>query len=127
MYNIFLIGVGGFIGTVLRYLLSGWVQQSMKDVSLPYGTLFVNLAGCFAAGFLTHLAENYGLFPGAQRQFVFVGILGGFTTFSTFMNESMHLAMDRETFLTTLYVALHIIFGLMAIWLGRLAAHKLWR
>jgi fluoride exporter len=127
LYNLFLIGVGGFIGTVLRYLMSGLIQQSMKDVSLPYGTLFVNLAGCFAAGFLSYLIENYGFFPGIQRQFVFIGILGGFTTFSAFMNESMHLAMDREAFLTTMYIALHIILGLLAIWLGRFLAYKLWR
>lgn len=126
MYNLFLIGVGGFIGTLLRYLMSGWVQQSMKDLSLPYGTLAVNLAGCFVIGFLSYLSENYGLFPGIQRQFIFIGILGGFTTFSTFMNESMHLAMDKEVLLMSLNIALHIVLGLLTVWLGRFVAFKLW-
>ncbi len=127
MYNLFLIGVGGFIGTILRYILSGLIQGVMKDASFPYGTLFVNLIGCFAVGFLSYLSENYGLLPGAQRPFVFIGILGGFTTFSTFMNESMHLAMDKEALMTFLNILLHIVLGMMALWLGRLIAYKSWR
>jgi fluoride exporter len=127
VYNLFLIGIGGFIGTVLRYSLSGWIQQAMKNASLPYGTLVVNLTGCFAVGFISYLSENYGLFPGIQRQCVLVGILGGFTTFSTFMNESLHLALDEETFLMFINIIFHIFFGLLAVWLGRILAYKLWR
>jgi len=127
VYNLFLIGVGGFIGTILRYALSGFIQQGLRDVSLPYGTLGVNLIGCFAVGFLSYLSENYGLFPGMQRQFIFIGILGGFTTFSTFMNESLRLAMDRETLMMFLNIAFHIFFGLITVWLGRLTAYRLWR
>lgn len=127
MQNIFLIGLGGFIGTILRYILSGLVQQNIKDVSFPYGTLTVNLLGCLVIGFLSYLSENHGILPGMQRQFVFIGILGGFTTFSTFMNESVRLAADSETLLTFLNIALHITFGLVAVWTGRWMAHSLWR
>ncbi|HNW60266.1 MAG TPA: fluoride efflux transporter CrcB [bacterium] len=127
MQNIFLIGLGGFIGTILRYILSGLVQQSIKDVSFPYGTLTVNLLGCLVIGFLSYLSENHGILPGMQRQFVFIGILGGFTTFSSFMNESARLAADSETLLTFLNIALHITFGLVAVWAGRWMAHSLWR
>ncbi len=127
MQNILLIGLGGFIGTILRYTLSGLVQQNLKDISFPYGTLAVNLLGCLVIGFLSYLAENHGILPGVQRQFVFIGILGGFTTFSTFMNESVHMAADNETLLTFLNIALHITLGLLAVWLGRLLAHSLWR
>jgi len=127
VYNLLLIGMGGFIGTILRYLLSGLVQQNIKDVSFPYGTLSVNLLGCLLIGFLSFLSENHGFLPGVQRQFVFIGILGGFTTFSTFMNENMRMAMDGETLLTLLNIALHLFLGLLAVWLGRILAHTLWR
>lgn len=127
MSKLFLIGVGGFIGTLFRYSLSGFVQQISKQIGFPYGTLTVNLAGCFIIGFLSYLVENHGLFPGVQRQFVYVGLLGGFTTFSTFMNETMHLAMDGETLLTFLNISMHIVLGLLAVWLGNVLAHSLWR
>lgn len=127
MSKILLIGFGGFIGTILRYTLSGVVQQLSKSISFPYGTLFVNLFGCLCIGFLSYLAEEHGLFSSIQRQLVFVGILGGFTTFSTFMNETMHLTMDGKLFFTLMNVGFHIVFGFIAVWLGRLAAHTLWR
>jgi fluoride exporter len=127
MSNVFWIGVGGFIGTVLRYALSGFIQQVSKSISFPYGTLFVNLFGCLCVGFLSYLSENHGLFPGIQRPFVFIGILGGFTTFSTFMNENMHLATDGKGILTLMNIGCHIFFGLLAVWLGRVVAHALWR
>ncbi len=127
MSKLFLIGVGGFIGTLFRYSLSGFVQQISKQIGFPYGTLTVNLAGCFIIGFLSYLVENHGLFPGVQRQFIYVGLLGGFTTFSTFMNETMHLAMDGETLLTFLNISMHIVLGLLAVWLGNVLAHSLWR
>ncbi len=127
MYKLFLIGIGGFIGSVMRYSLSGAVQQLSKSISFPFGTLFVNLLGCLAVGFLSYLTEERGLFTAVQRQLVFVGILGGFTTFSTFMNETMHLSMDGRFFLMVMNVVSHVVFGLSAVWLGRAAAHFLWR
>ncbi|RPH89196.1 MAG: fluoride efflux transporter CrcB [Calditrichaeota bacterium] len=127
MVKLLYIGLGGFIGTLLRYALSGVVQQATKSISFPYGTLFVNLLGCLCVGFLSYLAEEHGLFTGAQRQMVFIGILGGFTTFSTFMNESMHLTMDGKLLLTMMNALCHVVFGFLAVWLGRVAAHTLWR
>ena len=93
------VGAGGFtpapdagagVGSVLRYWVSGAIQQFANNPSFPFGTLIVNLAGCLAIGFLSQLAESRGIFTPEARAFVFVGVLGGFTTFSTFGNESMN-------------------------------------
>ena len=127
MTNILLVGVGGFIGSVLRYLVSGYVQQVTKSVQFPYGTLAVNLIGCFIIGFLSQLADIRGVFTAELRALVFVGVLGGFTTFSTFSNESMNLLRDGENIIALVNVGLHITFGLGAVWLGRTLSYLIWR
>jgi fluoride exporter len=121
------IGLGGFIGSVTRYLVSGYVQQLTSSINFPYGTLAVNLIGCFAIGFLSQLAEARGLFTSESRAFVFVGILGGFTTFSTFGNETMNFLVDGETLAAFANVAAQIVLGLGAVWLGRALAYLIWR
>jgi CrcB protein len=68
--------------------LSGAVQQLSGSATFPYGTFAVNMAGGFIIGFLSALSENQGLFGGSSRAFVFIGLLGGFTTFSAFSNET---------------------------------------
>ncbi|MDZ7317433.1 MAG: fluoride efflux transporter CrcB [candidate division KSB1 bacterium] len=127
MQKIFFIGIGGFFGTLFRYSLSGAVQQASKSVSFPYGTLAVNLIGCLAVGFLSYLTEEFGLLNSVNRQMVFIGLLGGFTTFSTFMNETFHLTMDGRLWSSFFNVLLHVVFGFAAVWLGRIAAHAIWR
>ncbi|HEY5075691.1 MAG TPA: fluoride efflux transporter CrcB, partial [Pyrinomonadaceae bacterium] len=91
MGKLFLAGVGGFIGSTLRYAVTGYAQQLSRSIDFPYGTLAVNLIGCFLIGFLSQLAETRGVFTAESRTFVFIGILGGFTTFSAFGNETMNL------------------------------------
>jgi CrcB protein len=90
--KIFLAGIGGFVGSILRYSVSGFVQDVSRSIHFPYGTLAVNLIGCFAIGFLSQLAETRGLFTAETRTLVFVGVLGGFTTFSAFGNKQQNLA-----------------------------------
>jgi CrcB protein len=119
--------MGGFIGSLLRYWASGAVQQWSKSAAFPYGTLAVNLIGCFVIGFLSQLAEARGVFSVESRAFVFVGLLGGFTTFSTFSNESMNLLREGENIFTVANVGAHILFGLGAVWLGRNLAFLIWR
>lgn len=126
MYRIFLVGIGGFIGSVLRYLASGYAQDLSGSVGFPYGTLFVNLTGCFVIGFLSFLADMRGVFTAETRALVFVGILGGFTTFSTFGNESMNLLRDGEKISALFYVGAHVFFGIALVWLGRTAAYLIW-
>ena len=127
MYKLFLIGLGGFAGALLRYGVSGLVQNWSNSVSFPYGTLAVNLLGCFLIGSLSYLAEAYGVFSVETRAFVFVGLLGAFTTYSTFGNESFNLLREGETFLSFANIGLHLILGLGAIWLGRIMVASLWR
>ena len=126
MYRIILIGLGGFIGSVLRYLVSGYVQDLSGSIGFPYGTLAVNLAGCFIIGFLSYLADMRGVFTVETRALVFVGVLGGFTTFSTFGNETLNLLRDGENIYALLNIGIHILFGLGFVWLGRTAAFLIW-
>lgn len=127
MTNILLVGIGGFIGSALRYTVSGYVQQATKSVGFPYGTLAVNLLGCFVIGFLAQFAENRGLFTSESRLFVFVGILGGFTTFSSFGNETLNLARDGQMMSALANIGGNVIIGLFAVWLGRTVSYLIWR
>jgi len=127
MGKFFIIGLGGGLGAILRYILSGLVQNWSKSISFPYGTLAVNLLGCLLIGLLTGLAETRGLFSPEARLFIFVGLLGGFTTFSTFGNETFNLILSRESFLAVLNLATHIVLGIGMIWAGRILAATLWR
>lgn len=127
MYKLFLIGLGGFAGALLRYGFSGLVQNLSKSITFPYGTLAVNLIGCLAIGVLSQLVESYGLFSPETRSFVLVGVLGAFTTYSTFANETVNLARDGQGALSLANMGLHLVLGLGAVWLGRVIVDSLWR
>lgn len=127
MANILMVGVGGFIGSVARYLLSEWAQMISKSIDFPFGTLTVNLLGCFVIGFLSQLAETRGVFTSESRAFVFIGILGGFTTFSSFGNDTFNLARDGEMWNALANIGANVIFGLAFVWLGRTAAYLIWK
>ena len=127
MINILLVGFGGFIGSVSRYLASGYVQQATKSIDFPYGTLVVNVVGCFIIGFLAQLAEERGVFTSQSRLFVFTGFLGGFTTFSSFGNETLNLARDSQMMNALANVGANVLLGLFAVWLGRTVSYLIWR
>ena len=127
MLNVFIVGIGGFIGSALRYLVAGWAQQISKSLDFPYGTLTVNLIGCFVIGFLGQLAESRGVFTSETRLLVFIGLLGGFTTFSSFGNDTLNLARSGQMFNALGNVAVNVIFGLLLVWLGRTVAYLIWR
>jgi CrcB protein len=127
MSRILLIGAGGFIGALLRYYVSGWVQQLAKDVGFPWGTLIVNLTGCLVIGILSYLADARGLFTPDSRAFAFIGIMGAYTTFSTFGNETMALMRDGESLPALMNVGGHVVLGLGAVWAGRVLASWIWR
>ena len=118
MKAILLVGTGGFLGSVLRYLLSGWVFQALNKPAFPIGTLMVNLCGCLAIGFLGGFAEQRRIFNPEFRLLIFVGILGGFTTFSAFAYESIGLTQDGRLTAALLNVLLQVALGLLAVWLG---------
>lgn len=127
LHRVLLVGLGGCVGAVLRYLFSGYVQGVMQNAQFPYGTMVVNLTGCFVIGLLSQLADARGVFTTESRLFVFTGMLGGYTTFSTFANESMNLLRDGQALSTLANVSAQIVFGLLAVWLGRVAAGLIWR
>lgn len=127
MGKFFLAGIGGFIGSALRYTVSGLAQHWSRSIDFPYGTLAVNLIGCFAIGFLSYLAETRGLFTAETRTLIFIGVLGGFTTFSAFGNETINLWRDGQNLLAGLNIAAHLVLGLGAVWLSRTLAYQIWR
>lgn len=118
MRQIILVGLGGFAGSILRYLVSGWVQRLVDTPFFPYGTLSVNVLGCLAIGLLGGWADNAGLFSPSARLFLLVGVLGGFTTFSTFGYETMAMLRDKAMLAAFLYVGLHLLLGFGAVALG---------
>jgi len=124
--NILFVALGGALGSVSRYLFGTWIQSVSKSIDFPYGTLTVNLIGCFVIGFLSQLAEARGVFTSESRALVFVGILGGFTTFSSFGNDTINLFRDGETFNALANVGANVILGLALVWLGRTVAYLIW-
>jgi CrcB protein len=125
MGEIFLVGIGGFVGSVLRYVLSGWIHRILDNPWFPYGTLGANVLGCFLIGFLAGLAEIRGLFTSETRLLVFIGVLGGFTTFSSFAFETFSLAKNVQTLAALMNIALQLVLGLIAVWVGQILA-RLW-
>ncbi len=127
MANILLVGLGGFLGALLRYSISGAVQGWFKSVSFPSGTLFVNLVGCLLIGVLSQLAETRGMISSEARSFIFVGLLGAFTTFSTFGDDTVNLFKKGEELLSLLNIGTHLVLGISAVWLGRFLATIPWK
>jgi len=115
---ILLSGLGGFIGSAGRYLIGGWVHGFMPFTTFPFGTLVVNVSGCLLLGLLGGLVEARQLFGPDLRVFLFIGVLGGFTTFSSFAYETLALARDAEFARALVNVAAQLILSLGAAWLG---------
>ncbi len=122
MRSILYVGAGSFIGGILRYLLTTWTYKIL-DPSFPYGTLAVNVLGCLVIGFLAGLAESRLTFTTDARLFLFVGILGGFTTFSAFAWDTFSLARNTQSIAALSNIALQLVLGLLAVWIGNLLAH----
>ena len=127
LLSITLVALGGALGSVSRYLLGAWTQSASRSIDFPFGTLTVNLIGCFVIGLLSQLAEARGVFTSETRALVFIGVLGGFTTFSSFGNDTINLLRDGETFNALLNIGANVIFGLALVWLGRTVAFWIWK
>jgi CrcB protein len=126
LLSVFYAALGGAFGSVSRYLLGTWVQSVSRNIDFPYGTLTVNLIGCFVIGFLSQLAETHGVFSPQTRAFLFIGILGGFTTFSSLANETYNLFSAGETLNALANIGANVILGLLLVWLGRALAFWTW-
>ena len=118
MLNIVFVGVGGFFGSIGRYLLAGAIYQMFPKFYFPIGTAVVNILGCLLIGFLTGLAEVRNLLGPEMRVFLLIGLLGGFTTFSTFGFETFALLRDGAFLAALANVLIQVIVGISAVWLG---------
>jgi fluoride exporter len=110
------IGTGSFIGGVLRYLLSHFVQAKSLT-AFPIGTMVVNIIGCFFIGLVIGLTEKTDVSQ-EWRLFLSTGIIGGFTTFSAFSNETVGMLRDGQIWYATFYITGSIFIGLLATFSG---------
>jgi CrcB protein len=110
------IGMGSFIGGISRYLLSQFVQSKFLS-TFPYGTLCVNIIGCFLIGLVFGLADR-GNLTQEWRLFLATGLLGGFTTFSAFSNETVGMLRDGQLWYALAYITSSIVLGLAATFIA---------
>jgi CrcB protein len=115
---ILLVALGGAVGSVARFKLSGLVLHHTIDWRFPAGTFAVNVLGCLVAGVLAGLAEKHHMFSPDTRVLLFTGLLGGFTTFSAFGLETMTLIKRGDLAIASANVLLSVAAGLAALWLG---------
>ena len=118
MIKVLILITGGAIGSALRYWVSMWVQRSML-YSFPFGILSVNVIGSFLIGFCWSLAADYN-FSVNTRAFLFTGLFGGFTTFSSFALDTMSLMKTGDYKLAFINILASNILGLIAVFLGLL-------
>jgi CrcB protein len=118
LFHSLLVGAGGFVGSILRFGVGGLTYRLFPAATLPYGTLVVNVVGCLAIGILGGVGDARQIGATEVRLFLFLGLLGGFTTFSAFGYESLALFRADEPLRAALNVGLHIVLGLSAVWLG---------
>lgn len=118
LMNVVIVGAGGFLGAVSRYLVSLATRGTLG--AFPLGTLIVNIVGCFLIGALSSYSER-SLAPGSVWPlFLATGVLGGFTTFSAFGLETVSMIREQQVVAALIYISLSLVLGLSAVVLGRL-------
>ncbi|MEW6749140.1 MAG: fluoride efflux transporter CrcB [Candidatus Micrarchaeota archaeon] len=118
MDRLLLVGVGGSAGAILRYLISGWVQA--YATVFPLGTLTVNFLGTLILGLVMFSSEYAGMFDERTRLFMTIGVLGAFTTMSTFGYESFKLLEQKETAAFVVNVLGTMLLMLLAIYISKM-------
>jgi CrcB protein len=116
--SLLIAGTGGFIGTVLRFLVSRYFQENTFSL-FPWGTFTVNIIGSLMIGIFYGMSERGNLLSPEIRIFLTVGICGGFTTFSSLTNDAFMLLQEKEWLKVSLYASLSFFLGLVAVYLGR--------
>ena len=121
-----IVGIGGAFGSICRYLAQVCIGRHTTP-TFPVGTLVVNLTGCFLIGFIFTISATEGRFylSPLQRQFIMIGILGGYTTFSSFSLQTLLLAQNNQWFGAAANVTLSVVLCLVGTWLGSLLAGSL--
>lgn len=122
--GIIAVAVGGALGAVVRYLLGNAVSKTIGS-ALPWGTFLINLSGCFAMGLLMTVIVERELLPAAWRLFLCVGLLGGFTTFSSFGYEALMLLLEGNLAAATSYAGGSVVLGMFAAGMGVLMARAI--
>jgi len=126
MRQFLLVALGGFVGTAARYGVSGLIARTRAGAVFPFATFTVNFLGCLLIGALAGLVETRGILSGTSRAVVFIGVLGGFTTFSTFGYETLQLLKGGQYLAAGSFVAMQIMLCLPAVWLGDTAVRAIW-
>lgn len=124
MKQLLIVGLGGFIGSAARYMVSK-LNLYWHFLSIPMGTLTVNILGSFLIGLLVGISGKSDLLSPNLRLFLMVGVCGGFTTFSSFSNENMMLMQNGQFPTALLYTAFSILFGFTAVYLGYISSNFL--
>jgi CrcB protein len=114
-----IVGSGGFIGTILRFLVSRYFQENVFSL-FPWGTFTVNISGSLLIGIFYGLSERGNILTPEARLFLTVGICGGFTTFSSLSNDAFILLQEKEWLKLSLYASMSFFLGLIAVYLGRI-------
>jgi len=117
MKEILLVGFGGFVGSIVRYLVSK-LNVSWQVLSIPMGTLTVNVLGSLLIGFLVGISAKSDLISNELRLLLMVGFCGGFTTFSSFTNENLMLMQNGQFLTVILYTSLSLFLGFLAVYVG---------
>jgi CrcB protein len=124
MQKTIFIALAGLVGTLLRYWLSGVVAKRFGE-TFPWGTMVVNLIGCFVTGAVFYLSEERFLINPAVRTVIMIGLLGGFTTFSSYGLQTFTLLRDGEFGLATLNLVVSNVCGLLMVWAGHVSGKAL--
>ena len=118
MLKIVMVLLGGAIGTGCRYGLSSLIYSRIERPTFPYANLIINVSGSFAIGLLAELFDSRALVSPTTRASLLTGVLGGYTTFSSFSYETFSLIRDGEWLRATLNSVGSVLLGLVAVWLG---------
>jgi len=121
--RVLLVGIGGFTGSILRYWLSGFAQGIAPSNGFPWGTWVVNMTGCLAMGVLVELIDGQDIL----HPLLVVGLLGGFTTFSAFSNETVTALRNGMNAIAMMNIVASLFFGLTAVVAGRAIVNFFWK
>lgn len=123
--EVMLVGLGGFVGSSLRFMVHVWTQRIVPATVFPLGTLVVNVIGCFLLGLLGGLLAHRGILEPGYRLFLMIGLLGGFTTFSAFALDTLILIESAEALKALANIVLQVSLSLAAVYAGYIGARYL--
>ena len=118
MAELIFIGFGGFLGAIARYAAGNYIHNKLEIHDFPIGILIVNIIGCYIIGVLSGIVETKDIFNENFRSLVFIGLLGSFTTFSTFSKDTFSMITQGNFGFAFLNIIISVLMGLVFVWLG---------